>query len=103
MAFYYGSVMPTAFISIATDHVHVNNGFSVPRLSGWFLNNNLITTDTVDVHTTQFLVICSQFDARHPPTGVDSCELLVFRKGKTGKLVNLRATDRPNVDQVVNQ
>jgi len=51
---------------------------------------------------TMYYVLCSQFDRRHAPNGVDSCELLIFRKGVLGDyLVNLRQADWLQMADVV--
>lgn len=108
-AYYYGNAMSATVVPVPTEHIYINRSFSVPRLSGWFMHNERITTDTIEVHGPDgalypysFFVICSQFDARQPPNGLDSCEMLVFRKGFMGRLINLRAVDRLFAMEAVN-
>jgi len=106
-AYFYGAT--PAYIPIATEHAHIGNGLSVPNLSGWLSKPTLITSKIITLPVkhaglfmTTYYVLCSQFDRRHAPNGVDSCELLIFRKGVLGDyLVNLRQADRLQMADVV--
>jgi hypothetical protein len=93
---YFCGVTP-AYIPITTEHVHTDNGLSVLNLAGWFSKPTLITSQIITLpikhaglFTTTYYVMCSQFDCRHAPNGIDSCERLIFQKGVLGDyLVNL--------------
>jgi hypothetical protein len=96
LAFYFGDKMNIGVVSIATDHVKVNSGFSMPRFAGWLVNSQSVMTSLVTLNvnerkpTATFVVFCSQYDARHAPSDVDTCELFIFRRGCSGNsLVNL--------------
>lgn len=94
-------IKPSAFFPIATDRVHVDAGWSVPRLSGLFGSTSKVTSSIIGMdivrenkNPSYFLIICGQYSLRHPPTGIDSCEIVIFRRGVKGNtLVNLRSTD----------
>jgi hypothetical protein len=106
--YFYGAT--PAYIPIAIEHARIDNGLSVPNLSGWFSKPLLITSWLItlpinqpNLFSTTYYVLCSQFDHCHAPKGVDSCELLIFRKGVLGEyLVNLRQIDRQHMTNVVN-
>jgi len=94
---------------IATEHVLLNEGFSIPNLTGWFTDGTRITSRLIfsdafrsGLYPTTFYVVCSQFDHRHPPKNVDTCELIIFRTSAIGKkLVNLRQEDVNSMGQIV--
>jgi hypothetical protein len=107
LAYHYGP--NPRIVPVATEHVQINGGFSVPRLTGWFsattkvLSAFVVSKETEPgLHCTTFLVMCSQFDDLLPPKGVDTCELLIFRKGVFGDaLVNLRTGDVKHMEGVI--
>jgi hypothetical protein len=84
-AYFYGAT--PAYIPIVTEHAHISNGLSVPNLASWFSKPTLITSKIitlpvkhVGLFTTTYYVLCSRFDPCHALNGIDSCELLIFRK-----------------------
>jgi len=101
--------MTVGMVPVATKHVDVDHGYSIPQLVGWFTNpKKITTTDVTVVHNpahvqrANFLIICSQYDARHPPQNADTCELLIFRKAILGeKLVNLRSNDIDFIEPIL--
>jgi len=107
VAYYHGHTKFT--VPIPTEHIQVDKPFSIPRLTGWFRDDTKITscfivsnTIRTGLNATKFLVICSQFDFRFPPTGPDTCELLIFRKSViSDALVNLRGSDEKYMEAVV--
>jgi hypothetical protein len=96
-------------VPIPTDHVAVNAGFSVPRVTEWFGDDTtLLSADVVSnnilsgIYPTRFFILCSQFDKRFKPKCRDTCKLLIFRKSVTGNyLVNFRNGDELYMPDVV--
>jgi hypothetical protein len=88
-------------VPVATDHVEINSGFSMPHITGWFSDKStlftcLVVSDQVVTGTyhTNFYILCSQFDKRFAPKGCNTCELLIFQRSAIGKhLINLRSGD----------
>ena len=108
-AYYYGVNRDIGWVSVSTDHIFVDDGWSVPRLDGFFGIVGKVTSTTIGMNTvatipalTYFLVICNHFRGDAPTTGLTSCELIIFRRGGVGNtLVNLRAADIVRMNGVI--
>jgi hypothetical protein len=100
LAYYYGLNIDAGVVPVTAEHIRVNDGFTIPRLTGWFTEDAKVTTGLIvsdeirtNSHPTKFFVICAQSIPHHTP-GPATCQLLVFRKAVFGgSLVNFRNSD----------
>jgi hypothetical protein len=74
--------------SVATNHIHVDAGWSIPWLASLFTAACKLTLQTIAVSMingnlkpSYFLVICGQFNRHQLPPNCDSCKLLIFPQG----------------------
>ena len=99
LAYRYGP--HKGLVSVATEHVMIDNGIGIPVLNGWVPEHAdlssafIVSTDTgPDFCPTTFYIICSQSNPLRPTQDSLTSELLVFRKGThSDHLVNLRTSD----------
>ena len=83
--YYYGMNRDISRISVTTDHILVDDGWSIPRLDGFFSIVGKVTSTTIGMNVagaipalTYFLIICNHFRGDVPTTGLSSCELIIF-------------------------
>jgi hypothetical protein len=108
-AYYYGVNRDIGRLSMTTDHIFVDDGWSVPLLDGFFGIMGKVTSTTIGMNVTAaipvlmyFLIICNHFEGDTPTTGLSSCELIIFRRGGVGNtLVNLRSADIARMNAVI--
>ena len=109
IAYYYGVNRDIGRFLMTTDHIFVDDGWSVPRLDGFFGIVGKVTSITIGMNVTAaipaltyFLIICNHFEGDAPTTGLSSCELIIFRRGGVGNtLVNLRTADIARMNGVI--
>ena len=84
-AYYYGMNRDISHISVTTDHILVDDGWSIPCLDGFFSIVGKVTSTTIGMNVagaipalTYFLIICNHFRGDVPTTGLSSCELIIF-------------------------
>jgi len=109
IAYYHGSNQPVGPFPLATDHIHVDSGWGVPQLSGLFCSAAKVTSSIISMGAahgnacpTYFLILCGQFDSEQPPTSIELCEIIVFRRGTIGDtLVNIQSNDLDQMTGII--
>ena len=107
LAYRYG--VHKGLVPVATEHVAINDGISIPVLNGWFAEHAklssafVVSTDNGPaIHRTVFYIICAQPHLSKPVQDHLTSELLVFRKGVyTDYLVNIRSTDLKHMKDII--
>ena len=110
IAYYYGMNRDIGRFLMTTDHIFVDNRWSILRLDGFFGIMGKVTSITIGMNVTTaipalayFLIICNHFKGDAPTTGLSSCQLIIFRRGSVGNtLVNLRTADIARINGIIN-